>query len=171
VQVSNILSTSPEVVFIVGFYKEISLSIKEFRSQGYTGPILASEAIENNDIFQIGGSALKDILFMKASVESSRSSYTSFLANYSQKYGSKPGAYADYGYDALLVIVESLRAKGTDASSPTIKDFMHQSTFTSTVTRNIQFDSKGDLIGGGYILYKIQCSDAQCASGTFVPGP
>jgi len=37
------------------------------------------------------------------------------------------------------------------------------------VTRDVKFDSNGDLIGGGYILYKVQCSDASCSSGDFVP--
>ena len=168
-QTNKIISANPEAVFIPGFYMEISLAIKELRSQGYTGVIVASEAIENRDIFQIGGSALNDILFMKASVESTRPTYAKFLENYSKKYGGKPGAYADYGYDALLVIVETLRAKGISASSAEIKDYMHQTTFTTTVTRDIRFDSNGDLIGGGYALYKIKCNDASCTSGEFVP--
>jgi branched-chain amino acid transport system substrate-binding protein len=169
-QVNMIMAASPDAVFVPGFYKELSLGIKELRSQGFTGIIVASEAIENQDIFQIGGSSLKDILFMKATVESTRATYAKFLTNYSAKYGgAKPGAYADYGYDALLTIVETLRAKGVDATSTQIKDYMHQTTFTTTVTRDIKFDGNGDLIGGSYVLYKIQCSDASCSSGDFIP--
>jgi ABC-type branched-subunit amino acid transport system substrate-binding protein len=50
-----------------------------------------------------------------------------------------------------------------------MKDYMHQATFTDTATRDIKFDANGDLIGGSYVLYKIQCNDASCIAGSFVP--
>ena len=168
-QVSMIVASSPEVVFVPGFYREQTLGIRELRSQGYAGPILASEAIENSDIFQMGGSALKDILFMKASVESNRPNYKHFVTNYTAKYGAGPGAYADYGYDALRVIVDTLVAKGLNATSVQMKDYMHKTTFTDTATRDIRFDANGDLVGGSYDLYKIKCNDASCTTGSFVP--
>lgn len=170
-QVSSIILASPDVVFVPGFYREQILGIRELRGQGYTGQILASEAIENDDIFQMGGSALKDLLFMKAAVEPNRSAHKHFVANYTAKYGTNPGAYADYAYDALRVLIDTLIAKGLNATSAQMKDYMHQTTFTDTATRDIKFDGNGDLIGGSYVPYRIQCNDTSCTNGSFVPFP
>jgi ABC-type branched-subunit amino acid transport system substrate-binding protein len=106
---------------------------------------------------------------MKASVESNRSTHKQFVTSFIAKYGTSPSAYADYAYDALRVIVDTLIAKGLNATSTQMKDHMHQATFTDTATRDVRFDGNGDVTGGSYIPYKILCNDTSCSTGSFVP--
>ncbi|HLF07394.1 MAG TPA: branched-chain amino acid ABC transporter substrate-binding protein [Thermoplasmata archaeon] len=164
-EVDTVLAASPDVIFIPAFFKEQAYLVGEIRAKNPTVPIVCSEAFENHEIFQITPqSKLQGTYFMKAAVDEAnagvKARHDAFVTNYSKKPGfGQPDAFADYSYDAVIVIAEALRAKGDTASADDLQTYIHGATFKSTITREISFQAIGDIVGGSYDLYKITGTD------------
>jgi branched-chain amino acid transport system substrate-binding protein len=164
-EVDAVLAASPEVIFIPAFFKEQAYLVGEIRAKNPTIPIVCSEAFENHEIFQVTPeSKLQGTFFMKAAVDSANAAvkarHDAFVSNYSKKFsGAQPEAFADYSYDAVIIIAEALRAKGDTATANDLQTHIHGATFTSTITREISFKSNGDINGGSFDLYKVSGTD------------
>lgn len=163
-QVLNAVGANPELIYVPGHYREIALIVKEARSQGFTGKILASEAYECDEVFTVGGSAVDGVFFMKPTTDLGRSLHQNFVTNYTSKCGKPPAAFSDFAYDAVVIAANSIKNAGNDGDK--VRDYMNTHTFTNAVTRDVQFDSFGDVKNADYSLYITKYTDKN-----FVPYP
>jgi branched-chain amino acid transport system substrate-binding protein len=150
-QVLQAIAQSPDMIYIPGHYREISLIVKGLVTSGFTGKIMASEAYEAEDVFNIAGNAVNGVYFMKPTAEVARSNYTRFVTSYTAKYGTAPSAFCDFAYDAVLVIATAIGKVGNDGTK--IKGYLDTHTFTNAITRDVQFDQYGDVKNADYTLY------------------
>jgi len=159
---ANTISQKPELVYIPGYYKEQALAIKELRKQGYQGRIITSEAFENQESFKIGGPSINGTVMMKPAPDTQRARYKEFEKAYQKAYGTPPGSYSDYAYDAVKIAARAIQEAGYNG--PAIQRYLRKARFTDTITRDIAFDENGDITTGGYSAFI-----ANSTSKTFDP--
>lgn len=76
-----------------------------------------------------------------------------FTAKFKAKYGVENGSYAEESYDGIMMIAE---AKKNKSSNETITDYLKNSTKYSGYAGTYTFDSKGDRVGGEWIMTEIK---------------
>lgn len=157
---------NPQFVWMSGQAPEIGNLIHALRNQGYDGQILASEAIEGEQIFDIEGDDMDGVLFTKAAPDVNSERYQAFEDAYRADYDdASPGPFDAFAYDAVYVGVAAIQAVGNDGDA--IRDWMESNSVSGRVTTDtIAFNSNGDVTTGGYTLWEIT---EQGGQGDFRP--
>ncbi|RKX55833.1 MAG: branched-chain amino acid ABC transporter substrate-binding protein [Thermotoga sp.] len=115
-QLTSVLATRPEVLFVPGYYPEISLLVRQARQMGYKGYVLCGDGAEAPELIKIGGKAVEGLYYvthfdpkMAASEMTGK-----FVDAYTKKYHKGTDALGALGFDAYLVLRDAIQRAGSD---------------------------------------------------------
>ena len=117
---TKIKATNPEAVYVPGYYEEVSKIIKQAREIGLDVPMLGCDGWESPKLAEIAGKdALTSCYYVSAfSAQDTDPSVQAFIKAYKEKYQKDPDIFAMQGYNAGLVVVDSIkRANSTDGTA------------------------------------------------------
>ncbi|MBR2039493.1 MAG: ABC transporter substrate-binding protein [Phascolarctobacterium sp.] len=117
---TKIKATNPEAVYVPGYYEEVSKIIKQAREIGLDVPMLGCDGWESPKLAEIAGKdALNNCYYVSAfSAQDTDPSVQAFIKAYKEKYQKDPDIFAMQGYNAGLVVVDSIkRAGSTDGTA------------------------------------------------------
>ena len=117
---TKIKATNPEAVYVPGYYEEVSKIIKQAREIGLDVPMLGCDGWESPKLAEIAGkAALNNCYYVSAfSAQDTDPSVQAFIKAYKEKYQKDPDIFAMQGYNAGLVVVDSIkRANSTDGTA------------------------------------------------------
>ena len=117
---TKIKATNPEAVYVPGYYEEVSKIIKQAREIGLDVPMMGCDGWESPKLAEIAGKdALKNCYYVSAfSAQDTDPSVQAFIKAYKEKYQKDPDIFAMQGYNAGLVVVDSIkRANSTDGTA------------------------------------------------------
>ena len=141
-QLTSIKAARPDVLFVPGYYPEVSIILKQARQLGLTIPIIGCEAWDNPTLLQVAGSAANGCYFSNQfSADDPAPVVQEFDKVYQQKFGSRPDNFAALGYDAARVVLEAIKKAGS-ADSTALRDAVAQTKDFPGVSGNISIDSK-----------------------------
>src|SRR5271154_5467444 len=113
-QLTAIKSANPDVIMIPGYYSQIGLIAKQARALGITVPLIGGDAWSDSQLVAIGGSAVDGAYFTDHfSAENPDPKIQDFLKRYKAKFGKDAGSAAALGYDAAMVLIDSIKRAGT----------------------------------------------------------
>ena len=147
--ITKIKNKNPDVVYVAGYYGDVARILKQSKELSFEVQFLGVTAIEDEEFLRIAGEASEGIIYPLASgfnINSDNSSSNKFIQNFESKYGYKPGWVEAHCYDALMVIVESLRNSNGTYSGEDIRAYINQTKKFDGVTGTIIFDENGDVI-------------------------
>ncbi len=117
---TKIKATNPEAVYVPGYYEEVSKIIKQAREIGLNVPMLGCDGWESPKLAEIAGKdALTSCYYVSAfSAQDTDPSVQAFIKAYKEKYQKDPDIFAMQGYNAGLVVVDSIkRTNSTDGTA------------------------------------------------------
>ena len=117
---TKIKATNPEALYVPGYYEEVSKIIKQAREIGLDVPMLGCDGWESPKLAEIAGKdALTSCYYVSAfSAQDTDPSVQAFIKAYKEKYQKDPDIFAMQGYNAGLVVVDSIkRANSTDGTA------------------------------------------------------
>lgn len=109
---TKIKAANPEVIYIPGYYEEVSKIIKQGREMGITVPMLGCDGWESTKLAEIAGAAaLKDCYYVSAfSADDPDQSVQKFIGDYKAKNNNAaPDIFVMQGYNAGLVLADALK--------------------------------------------------------------
>jgi len=114
-QLTAIRASGADAIYIPAYYTETALISKQARELGLTLPLLGGDGWASPELLEIGGDAVEGIYYSAPySSESTAPQVLEFIANYRQRWdGETPDAFAALGYDAALLLIDSLERAGT----------------------------------------------------------
>jgi branched-chain amino acid transport system substrate-binding protein len=118
-QLTAIKASGAEAVFVPGYYQEAALIARQARNLGLTLPLFGGDGWESEQLLKIGGEALNNSYYSTHfTPENKEPSVAEFVKKFRARWdGETPDAYAALGYDALYILVDSIkRAGGTDGA-------------------------------------------------------
>jgi branched-chain amino acid transport system substrate-binding protein len=141
-QLSSIKAARPEVVFLPGYYPEVSVILKEARQLGLNVPFIGCEAWDSPTLLQVAGSAANGCFYSNQfSADDPSSVVQDFVKLYQAKYGERPDNFAALGYDAARVVLDAI--KRADSIEPgAVRDALAQTKDFPGVSGSITIDSK-----------------------------
>jgi branched-chain amino acid transport system substrate-binding protein len=141
-QLTSIKAAHPGVVFLPGYYPEVSVILKQARQLGLTIPIIGCEAWDNPTLLQVAGSAANGCYFSNQfSADDPAPVVQEFGKVYQQKFGNRPDNFAALGYDAARVVLDAIKKVGS-TDSVAIRDAIARTKDFPGVSGAITIDAK-----------------------------
>jgi branched-chain amino acid transport system substrate-binding protein len=156
--VSQIEEEDPDLVYFSGFYPTGIPFVEELRSGGYDGPVLAGDAMYDQELIDgLGDLAEEEMYITLPSPPLEGPTFEEFRASYQEAYGSDPTAtsFTAESYDAATAIITSLQevaeeteGGGVEVDLEALNEAIRSSSFEGA-SGPIRFDEKGDRIAEG----------------------
>jgi branched-chain amino acid transport system substrate-binding protein len=152
-QLSSIKAAEPDVIYIPGYYGDVTVIAKQARALGLEQPLLGGDGWDAPELWQLGGDALNNsYISTHYSVDSPSPAIQSFVQQYKQRYGNLvPDAHAALAYDATRLLFDAIKRAGT-TDSQKLRDALAQTTNFEGVTGIITIDADRNAIKPAVVL-------------------
>ena len=152
-QLSAIRASEPDVIYIPGYYGDVTVIAKQARQLGLTQPLLGGDGWDAPELWQLGGDALNGAyISTHYSVDDPSPAIQSFVQEYKQRYGNlAPDAHAALAYDAALLLVDAIKRAGT-TDGPKLRDALAQTKDFKGVTGSISMDSHRNAVKPAVVI-------------------
>jgi len=150
-QLTKIRNSNPEVLFIPGYYQEISLILRQMKDMSLNIQILGVNSFFDERLIQLAGEQAEGIIFTYPSYDSDSDdkNIQAFVKNYSSKYRNTPDAFAAHGYDCMKIIeyaIKLLKKKNETVTRETLRDEIANIRDFDGVSGKFSFDENGDVV-------------------------
>ena len=152
---TTIKSKRPDVVFFGGMDAVGGPMLRQMKQLGINAKFMGGDGICTNELPKLAANALGDDVGYCAEAGGIDGEFKEaadkFAQAYKAKFNEDVKLYAPYVYDAVMVMVEAMKAAGSSdpaAYLPKLKEANHKG-----ITGQIAFDEKGDIKNGALTLY------------------
>lgn len=144
-RLTAIRATSPDVIFVPGYYTDVANIAIQARKLGIVAPLLGGDGWDSAKLAEIGGKSIEGSYYCNhASPDDPSPALQDFVSKYKDEYGNVPDALGALGYDSGKVLfaamkkAKSLEGKDLAAAIAGTKDFPGA---TGTITINEKHDA------------------------------
>jgi branched-chain amino acid transport system substrate-binding protein len=117
-QLQSLKDTSPQAIFIPGYYNDVGNIAVQARKLGITVPLLGGDGWDSEKLAEIGGQAIEGTYYSNHySFEEMRPAVQEYVAKFKKRYGTVPDSLGALGYDAAQVLFAAMdRARSLDGT-------------------------------------------------------
>jgi len=140
-QLTTIRASTPDVIFVPGYYTEVGNIAVQARKLGVTVPLLGGDGWDSEQLSKIGGDAIEGCYYSNHyAPDQPTDEIKSFVEKYKKAYsGQTPDGLAALGYDAGLILADSLKRAGT-TDPKKLRDAIAATSSFKAVTGTISID-------------------------------
>lgn len=151
-QLTKIIASKPDVIFLPDNYNEVALIVKQAHDLGWEGPFMGSDAWGSAELMPLCG---KDCIGHYFSTHYAAAGATGdtkvFIDRYTAKYGYAPDDVAALTWDATRIVLTAIQDAGKLTGNvrkdrKAIRDAMAAIKEFKGITGNMKFDGQGDPI-------------------------
>lgn len=144
-QLSRIRSTKAEWIYLISYPKDSAIILRQMTELGLRTKILATSSFEDPLVLAASAQTVEGAIFTSpVPPASSNEVVAGFKMAYKKKFGKEPGLVADYGYDALGVLVEAIRTGGPTREG--VATGIKKQSAIQGASGIIKFDKNGDVL-------------------------
>lgn len=109
-QLTSIRETSPDAIYVPGYYTEVGNIAVQARKLGISAPMIGGDGWESDKLTEIGGKAIEGCYYSSHySHEDPRPELQEFLKKFKAKYNVTPDSMAVLGYDAASLLFDAMK--------------------------------------------------------------
>lgn len=139
-QLQAIKGANAEVVFVPGYYSDAGTIIRKGKEAGITAKFLGGDGWDSEELPKIAGPAINGNYFTNHyAPEEDRPEVKNFVAKYKTSYNSTPDGLAALGYDAALVLFDSMQ-RAKSLSGPDLREAIAATKDFTGVTGTFSID-------------------------------
>lgn len=107
---TKIKATSPDFIYIPGYYQEVGLIVKQAREMGINVIMAGGDGWDSAKLPEIAGKkALNNTMFSSLySPDDTSDLNKAFVAEYKKAYNTNPDVFAALAYDSALLVVKAI---------------------------------------------------------------
>jgi branched-chain amino acid transport system substrate-binding protein len=151
-QLTNIIRSGADVLFVPQYYNEVPLIVKQAKSLGWNKPIVGSDSWGSGDLMGLCGDDCKGYYFSTHyAAAGAKGATKDFIDRYEETYGSTPDDVAALTWDSLGLMIQAIKNTGglagdLDKDRAAIKDALGQIENYKGITGTMTFTPEGDPI-------------------------
>lgn len=163
-QITSMKASSPDGIFIPGYYTEAGLIAKQVREQNLMVPLIGGDGWDSPRTAEIGGDAVEGAFFCNHYSSEDTSQYVqAFVMKYKNRYGYVPDAMAPLSYDAANLLINAIATAGS-TEGVKIRDAIAQTRDFPGVCGSVTIDAERNarksavvlqISGGKYRVYDV----------------
>lgn len=151
-QLTSLKTQDAEALFVPGYYTDVGLIARQAREIGINAPLLGGDGWDSPKLLEIGGDALNGSYFSTHySPEDTSPQIQGFIARFKDRYGVVPDGLAAMGYDAALVLADSLERAKSD-SADDLRNAISETKDFQGVTGKITIDQNRNAVKAATVL-------------------
>lgn len=152
---TSIKAKKPDVVFFGGMDAVAGPMLKQMKALGINAKFMGGDGICTGELPKLaGGKFANDTVFCAEAGgvdEAGKPAMDKFRADFKAKFGVDVQIYAPYVYDAVMVMVDSMKRANSAEPAKYLPELAKTSGYKG-VTGTIGFDEKGDIKNGALTL-------------------
>ncbi|HEY3875541.1 MAG TPA: ABC transporter substrate-binding protein [Candidatus Kapabacteria bacterium] len=115
---TSIKGSNPDVIFVPGYYTEVSLIVRQARELGIDCPILGGDGWDSPELTKGNEQQFNNTYFSDHfSTEDPDTTVQAFIKKYQDRYHAVPDAMAALGYDAARILADAIKRAGSTDSA------------------------------------------------------
>lgn len=151
-QLTAIKGTTPDAIFIPGYYTDVGLIARQARDLGITVPLFGGDGWESAKLVEIGGPAIEGAYFSTHfSPEEQDPVKQKFVADFKKAYNEAPDAMAALGYDSAMLLADAIKRCGS-TEGPKVRDALADTKDFPGITGSITIDQNRNATKPAVIL-------------------
>jgi len=151
-QLTSLRPTSPDVLFVPGYYTDAGLIARQAKSLDLKATLLGADGWDSPKLVEIGGEAMEGAyLSNHYSVDDPAPAVRKFVDAYKARYGAEPDSIAATSYDAMRLIADAITRAGS-TEGPRIRDALAATKDFAGVTGTITMDADRNPIKPAVVL-------------------
>jgi branched-chain amino acid transport system substrate-binding protein len=151
-QLTALKSTNPEIIFVPGYYNEAALIVKQGRELNIALPFIGGDGWDSAKLLEIGGEAMEGTFYCNHySTHDTREVVQNFVQKFRAKFNETPDAIAALSYDAVRILLNSIRACGS-TEGPKLRDAIAATRDFDGVTGTITISPERNATKSAVIL-------------------
>ena len=136
---TNVKANNPDVLFLPDYYNTVALISKQVKEVGITATLVGGDGWDG--VLTVEKEGVEGAYFINHyATDDQAKEVQDFIKAYKAKYNEDPNAFAALGYDAAVVMLESIKKAGSTDKKAVIQA-LKEADVTS-VTGRITFDAK-----------------------------
>jgi branched-chain amino acid transport system substrate-binding protein len=146
VQLAEVGTAKPDVIFIPGYYLEAGLLARQARALGIDAPLVGGDGWDSPRLYEIGGQTLAgDFFSTHFSAEDPDPQVQRFVADYRRLFGSAPDSFAATSYDAARIMLAAI-ARAPALERRAIRDSLAATHDFQGVTGSVTFNAERNAV-------------------------
>lgn len=151
-QLTKILATKPDFIFVPDNYNQVALIVKQAHQQGYTGQFMGSDSWGSSELMTLCGDDCKGLFFSTHYAAAGATGATkTFIDRYTEKYGETPDDVAALTWDATRIVLQAIQNTGglsgkLKKDRKAILKAMSAIPSFDGITGGMKFDAQGDPV-------------------------
>lgn len=110
---NKLKSSSPDVLVVPGYYKEVGLIANQAKQQGLDVPMLGGDGWDSPALTELGGAAINGSYFSTHYDSQSKDPMVvEFVEAFKKRTGNEPDSLSAMGYDAVMVMADAMKRAG-----------------------------------------------------------
>ena len=151
--VQKIKRSKAGAVIFGGYHPEASKIVSQMRKKRIKIPFVSGDGVKDDTFIKVAKKNAEGVYATGTKDTSKNKLHKKAVDAHQAAYKEKPGAFFINAYAAMLAIVNAAKKGGTDSKA--IKTHL-QKEYVETPLGKISFDNKGDMIGGGFAMYRVE---------------
>lgn len=115
---TRLQAKNPDVLFVAGFYQQVSLLQKQRQDLGWEVPVVTPSSTYSPELINQGGAAVEGqqlvAVFFPTAADPK---VQDFVKNYKDRYGSDPNQFAALAYDAVWLLASTIAKTGPEPTA------------------------------------------------------
>lgn len=152
---TKIKSKNPDLIFFGGIVPVAAPMLRQMKQLGMNAKFVGGDGICTDELVKLAGDSILDGQVVCAEAggveENQRVGMDVFKATYKKKFGMDAQLYAPYSYDAVMVLVESMKKANSSDTAKYLPDLAKINY--KGITGKIAFDANGDIKDGALTLF------------------
>jgi len=147
-QLTEIISKSPDIVFLPAYFAEGAIILKQARELGATFRFMGGDAMDNPEVVTLGGEAVEGFLHTTFAYDPSMEDMNPIAKKFTEAWKAEhpnkaPNVNAALGYDSVILVLDAIRRAGS--SDPLkIRDALAETRDVPTVTGMTTINESND---------------------------
>jgi branched-chain amino acid transport system substrate-binding protein len=152
--VMKVRRVKPDLVVWGGYHPEASKIVTLMRKKKIKTLFMGSDGIKDDTFIKVAGKYAEGVFATGPMDVSGNAMAIAAKKAHQDVYGSDPGAFFDAAYAATLALLNAIEKAGSTDYNAVMKAL--KSEYVETPLGKISFDAKGDAIGIGFSVYRIE---------------
>ncbi|HYE63414.1 MAG TPA: ABC transporter substrate-binding protein [Phycisphaerales bacterium] len=151
-QLARIRESSPDVIFVPGYYTDVANVAIQARKLGMTMPLLGGDGWDSENLAKNAGQAIEGSFYSNHyAPDQPTPEIQEFVTKYKSKFGGTPDGLAALGYDAARLLFQAMdQADSVDGSK--LRDAIASTKGFKGVTGVISINAERDAVKPAVIV-------------------
>jgi branched-chain amino acid transport system substrate-binding protein len=152
--VQKIKQSGADAVLYGGYHPEASKIVSQMRAKKMKTFFVSDDGVKDDTFIQVAGADAEGVYASGPKDVSGLPLNQSARKAYEEAYKEAPGAFYQEAYAAMLALVNAIQKAGS-ADYAAVEKALRSETVDTPVGR-ITFDGRGDAVGVGFSMYKVE---------------